>query len=303
MNTEKLGLPLLSVIVPITRMANRLGTLKKWIQDCQYQNLEIILVHDKRDDETGIELVSIIEENPNLQLSIIEGKFGAPGIARNAGLIKATGKWIVFWDCDDQPKLENVCKILQEEEIRKENRVEVVIGQFSTSRDNIYMNETLRIRDITLMDVALNPGLWRMVFRRNTIKNFRFTDSKMAEDQNFISMIDLPKLHYKFVDIHFYTYHLGVQNQLTSESYAINDIPKAIAITFNKVKVSTGESKNFNGVMFIRQVITGISKGSQIVKIVSIRFLILAIFFSGFRTSSTVSKSFSFFVKSKNRNL
>ena len=60
MNTEKLGLPLLSVIVPITRMANRLGTLKKWIQDCQYQNLEIILVHDKRDDETGIELVSII---------------------------------------------------------------------------------------------------------------------------------------------------------------------------------------------------------------------------------------------------
>jgi len=303
MNTEKLGMPLLSVIVPITRMANRLGTLKKWIQDCQYQNLEIILVHDKRDDETGIELVSIIEENPNLHLSIIEGKFGAPGIARNAGLIKATGKWIVFWDCDDQPNLENVCKILQEEEIRKDNRVEVVIGQFRTSRDNIYMNKTLRIRDITLMDVALNPGLWRMVFRRNTIKNFRFTDSKMAEDQNFISMIDLPKLRYKFVDIHFYTYHLGVQNQLTSKSEAINDISKAISITLIKLNNCNGESKEFNGMLFIRQVITGITKGSPFVKLSSIKFLSIALFFSGLQTSSTILKNFTFLAKSKNRKL
>jgi glycosyltransferase involved in cell wall biosynthesis len=303
MNTEKLGMPLLSVIVPITRMANRLGTLKKWIQDCQYQNLEIILVHDKRDDETGIELVSIIEENPNLHLSIIEGKFGAPGIARNAGLIKATGKWIVFWDCDDQPNLENVCKILQEEEIRKDNRVEVVIGQFSTSRNNIYINKTLRIRDITLMDVALNPGLWRMVFRRNTIKNFRFTDSKMAEDQNFISMIDLPKLRYKFVDIHFYTYHLGVQNQLTSKSEAINDISKAISITLIKLNNCNGESKEFNGMLFIRQVITGITKGSPFVKLSSIKFLSIALFFSGLQTSSTILKNFTFLAKSKNRKL
>lgn len=303
MNMRNLGLPLLSIVVPVTRMANQLGTLTEWIQDCNYQNVEIILVHDISDNETGKELLEIIQNNPNVNISLIEGKFGAPGIARNAGLLKANAKWVVFWDSDDQPNLKNVMQILQEEELKNDSEIAVFIGQFKTLRQQIDWNETVKKLDSSLIDISLNPGLWRMVFRRNVIENCKFTNSKMAEDQNFISQIDLPKMHYKIVNIHFYTYYLGVPNQLTSKSEAINDISKAISITLIKLNSCNGESKEFNGMLFIRQVITGITKGSPFVKLSSIKFLSIALFFSGLQTSSTILKNFTFLAKSKNRKL
>jgi hypothetical protein len=40
------------------------------------------------------------------------------------------------------------------------------------------------------MSIAMDPGFWRMIFRREIIGSVRFTSYKMGEDQLFLLALD-----------------------------------------------------------------------------------------------------------------
>lgn len=275
MNTIKTKGPLLTAVVPVTLMANRLSLLEGWIKNCTEKSIEIILLHDIRDEETSQELKKIVSSNLKLNIVIFEEKFGSPGTAKNLGIEIANGEWITFWDSDDIPNVDAVLNVLNSE-LDKGN-FEVIIGQF-----NVYDVTNSRLiererNDSSFSDVAMNPGIWRMLFRNDSIGDVRFPSFKMAEDQNFLSALQVPEKKTKFIDDILYTYHLGNLGQLTSQKSAVDEILSAARFTLLRIKDSKGQTREFNATLYSRQIITGITKGSLKVKLMCINLFIKSI--------------------------
>lgn len=302
MNSYKSDEILLSAIVPITLMAGRLNLLKRWTAIAENKPIEILLIHDIADEETGRELKEILAATDNKKIILIEGEFGSPGLARNIGIDKATGNWITFWDSDDKPELETVLEILQKNYHIGE--LDLIIGQF-----NVFVMDNGRIspnvsRTRNLIDISLNPGLWRMIFRRDAIKNAYFQSFRMAEDQNFLSTINLPTLNYKILDNIFYTYYTGTSSQLTAQQSAINEIFQAAKFTLGRIANSNKANQKFNCILFTRQIITGLKKGSWIIKLNCLGLFLCSFFLSGSVVSrSIVGSVFTIIINQKNRKL
>ena len=88
-----------SVIVPIYRVAKFLPKCIESIQKQDYENLEIILVDDGSDDDSG----NIADQYAatDKRIVVLHKQNGGVSSARNAGLGKASGEYICFVDGDD----------------------------------------------------------------------------------------------------------------------------------------------------------------------------------------------------------
>lgn len=256
---------ILSVIVPISSMAERLNLIQDWLKLLEFQPVEVILVHDQNDINTSLELNSLISNHQNNGIIFIEDKIGSPGLARNRGLQVASGDWVVFWDSDDEPNVIEILKILADYETTA--NFDVIIGQFRVYDCEIKRLLPERKPDLSLKAIALNPGLWRMLFRRNIILNLKFNKFRMAEDQNFLSDIKLSERNIKIIKNVFYTYYINNENQLTKNKNAVNEIVSAAAYTFTKIKSSKSINRSFDCTLFARQIATGIKKGSFLTKL------------------------------------
>ena len=117
----------LTVIIPVHKMSGRLHEVRLMIEAATSYN--VIVVHDVGDFETGEQLKEIIDSNQARTISLIEGNFGSPGAARNAGLRVANSTWVTFWDCDDRPIFKTY-KEFMENESSKYGTSDLVIYNF-----------------------------------------------------------------------------------------------------------------------------------------------------------------------------
>lgn len=236
-------------------MAGRLEFLSEWLTEAIKYDLEVVIVHDKQDPETSRELRTLIFNCKNPKIQLIEGFFGNPGSARNAGLELVSGNWIVFWDSDDLPQID---KILNETYVAR-NEVEVVIGQYEV----INLKTGIVSSDgehKSIQDVAMNPALWRMIFKSESIQGVRFPSLRMAEDQVFLSRIRIAEKRIQFTSSVFYKYHTGVSSQLTNSKDALSDLPKAIRQINCYAKVGSSNQLKFDIFLITRQLITALTK-------------------------------------------
>jgi glycosyltransferase involved in cell wall biosynthesis len=218
----------LSVIVPITRMSGRLENLKKVIERILISNVQVVLIHDYQDADTSTELAFFKSLNPTSNLVLTEGRFGSPGIARNAGLKEASGKYITFWDSDDKPQVD---EYLQFADRTLNANFDLGVSGFSIENKNGEFREfEIASKELAseLRSIAMRPGLWRFIFSRRIIDNLHFTDSKMGEDQVFIvKAILAAKRTFVFREC-TYQYLTGTENQLTQNKVNIRFILQSL---------------------------------------------------------------------------
>ena len=116
---------ILSIVVPIHNMHQKLNQLNQWISTVPDTSVEVILVDDFTSEESSEEIEKLARFHSRLNMKLISGKFNSPGKARNAGLLEATGVWIIFADSDDTLYVEPVLKFLL-----KSNPINVEVFQF-----------------------------------------------------------------------------------------------------------------------------------------------------------------------------
>ncbi|SCY42657.1 glycosyltransferase family 2 protein [Butyrivibrio sp. INlla14] len=90
---------LVSVIVPVYNTEEYLEECLDSILEQTYKNLEVILVNDGSTDNSSL-ICSLYEERDS-RVCVINKENGGLSSARNAGIRKANGEYLVFVDSDD----------------------------------------------------------------------------------------------------------------------------------------------------------------------------------------------------------
>jgi glycosyltransferase involved in cell wall biosynthesis len=275
MDTKSESPKLLSVVVPVRKMAGKLEFLTNWLQQEATKSMQVIIVHDYYDDETANELKQIISRANLGNIRFLEGHFGNPGSARNAGLVLANTAWISFWDSDDLPDVEEFLAMIQSANAQG---AECAVGSFSVFRGSIENQGKKHVIDSKnksyFDDIAMNPGIWRWAFRSSILGETRFLPILMGEDVTFLADLNVVDRKIFSSSRIVYNYQIGFAGQLTSQSDLISDLVISAEFLLTKLQKSSTRMKRFVAILFCRQVLTVIGKGKYRSKINLLIFLV-----------------------------
>ena len=118
---------LLSIIVPVYNVEKYIRPCMESIfrQDLDENTFEVIIVNDGTEDRSMEVIQDIIEQHKNI--TVLNQENQGLSVARNNGIAKAKGEYVLMPDSDDL-LIENSLKPLLEKAI--ETRVDLVVADF-----------------------------------------------------------------------------------------------------------------------------------------------------------------------------
>jgi glycosyltransferase involved in cell wall biosynthesis len=208
----------ITIVVPFHKLE---GTEQffRWICELnKYKSIKVIVVIDS-DDRNIFERLSNLKFK-NLQL--ITKKVGAPGLARNLALANLVSEYVMFADSDDFVYLDSVLRILDKP--RDSNLIVASYEKFNMKTKKV----TKHKYPTNMIEFAVEPALWRIIFKCSEIKDLNFTHFRMAEDQIFIlhyfrnekTITSTGEIVYRYL-----THH---KDQITNQESALKELGHAI---------------------------------------------------------------------------
>ena len=195
-------------------MAGRLQNLESWLREIRDLDVEAILVHDKQDEETSIELTSLLKALNSENIHVIEQTVNSPGLARNLGLQIAKGSWIQFVDSDDVVLVSEVLA-----SIHKSWDSNAIVGRFrwvdSESNKSRNSPQWALSKRKNFRQLFVDPGLWRITLKMDFIQGKTFSELRLAEDILYMYSLDLVPEEICFVDSFHYEYFINQESQLS----------------------------------------------------------------------------------------
>jgi glycosyltransferase involved in cell wall biosynthesis len=241
-------------------MSGRLKPLEESISTALSAGLKVIVVHDKVDDSTEVELRGFFANQDQTNMELLTGVYNSPGGARNAGVLRVKTEWVTFWDSDDQPVTENLIQLY---EIVEKTNSDLGIGGYADTNSvrqtvsNLYRNEPPDLNAI-----ALAPGIWRMIFRTSLVAGSPFQTLLLAEDQILLSDLQLTKKKIVFLNSITYNYLSGNPKSLTGQSRKTEDLVHSISHLLLNIKDQTSVAqREFDWIMLAKQALTLLKYG------------------------------------------
>jgi glycosyltransferase EpsJ len=198
-------MPKFSVVIPVYNAEMYLDRCLHSLLIQNYDDYEIILIDDGSTDKSGQICDLYAKENSNIR--VIHGENEGLGIARNKGMRKSRGEYIVFVDNDDYVE-ENYFEILSES-VRKGYDVITfsynIIGQQDKQRPPVYgckregeccilTRKEIEKRLLNTVEYASSDFwfVWRRCYKTEfLLKNNIFYDEKVRVGDDIIFNIKL----------------------------------------------------------------------------------------------------------------
>src|SRR4051794_29995782 len=95
--------PVLSVIVPVSNMEKYIGQCLSAILSIPDSTMEVIVVDDGSTDGTTV----VLDSFADARLKVLRKSHGGVSAARNAGFKHSRGEFVLPFDADDIPVVEN----------------------------------------------------------------------------------------------------------------------------------------------------------------------------------------------------
>ena len=245
----------LTAIIPVKNLSGGIKRLEDTIRTALHFKVNVIVVHDREKECVSSEmlaLLALLDSFKAAEFRYVTEDVGAPGLARNLGLQTPSSGYTAFWDADDAPQISDILKTLKNDT----NNWDILIGQYTKidSLSGLKIGEDSNHLD--LEQVALNPGLWRMVFRNDFIKGVRFNSAVMGEDQDFFAQCLAKNPNLEISKSIFYNYYVNVQGQLTGNPKAVQSLEREILKTVRFQKNATEQCLHAQMIMQFRKIIT-----------------------------------------------
>lgn len=174
--------PKISIIIPVYNAEDYLSRCFTSILANNYENLEIIPVNDGSKDGSQKVIDEYKEQYPEIFNPIIQENQGI-GMARNNGMEKASGEYLMFIDNDDFIDSDYIEKHIQEIE---KNDYDIVISGYKRVSDNkklfeVILDETYRWTRY----ISIAP--WGKLYKTSYLKNndIKFLKTPIGEDVYF----------------------------------------------------------------------------------------------------------------------
>ena len=191
--------------------------MKSWVRESISLGIQIILIRDSFSNQLKNQFLTAFRgEVDRNEITVLDSTGKSPGSSRNSGFAVAESDWITFWDCDDFP---NPRSVLQEVD-NAPAFVDAVVGQY----------EINGIRQTTkdILDIAVNPGNWRIAYRKKFIGETKFATHSWGEDQLFMIETGLLTAEIHISNSVFYNYRVGLSTQLTNQKAHFASLEGAI---------------------------------------------------------------------------
>lgn len=198
-----------TVIVPVYNVEKYLRKCLDSLINQTYKNLEIIVVDDGSTDNS----VKICDEfaNKDNRITVIRQKNGGISIARNVGLDKMTGSYVIFVDSDDYLEINAVEKFLK---ISITEGADIVCSEtIIIFKDRIVHNSnkenekysTELIKEKILLDKLGNHVITKF-YKAELWKNIRFPEKLVYEDFYIMPSVcvNAKKIVYKCEPLYYY---------------------------------------------------------------------------------------------------
>lgn len=246
---RKRNMKLLSITVPCYNsedyMKNCVESLLKGGED-----VEIIIVNDGSKDSTAQIADDYAKEYPTI-VKVIHKENGGHGSAVNAGIDNATGLFFKVVDSDDWVKESAYMKILDtlRELAGGEKSLDMLISNFVYEKEGVkrkkvmHYHHTLPENELfTWSDVKhFKKGhyilMHSVIFRTKLLKecNLRLPEHTFYVDNIFV-FEPLPYVkNMYYLDVNFYRYYIGREDQSVNESVMISRIDQQILV--NKLMI------------------------------------------------------------------
>lgn len=233
----------LSIVIPIYNAEKYLDRcLKSVMNDCPNSGVEIILVNDGSKDASG----NIAEqwENSDPRIRLINQSNQGVSVARNTGIVNATGEYITFVDADDLlapdyfahvlPKLNCGIDLILYSHYYENEQHHFIEKQLPLSEGIRYTNTDLLRLPLTWTSNAV----WDKVFKRSIIVDHMVQFPQgMKTSEDLIFFISLVKFvnNYEYIPkpLYYYCYVLsGAVRQFRPEYFHDLEIVYQIATQY-----------------------------------------------------------------------
>lgn len=210
----------ISIVVPVYQTSQYLNTCLNSIAQQTYKDLEVILVDDGSEDESGSICDNVADKDPRFK--VIHQENQGVSTARNNGLKFCTGEYIMFVDSDDwlEPRCcESVLKKIRESKSdicffemcvvqnveKKDTKALTTLNQLTTKTELLRL--TIPFRDGDSVDDMVFYGPYCKLFKRDVILGVSFlTNLKYGEDAIFNFEAVYSADNYCFLHEQFYYY-------------------------------------------------------------------------------------------------
>lgn len=223
--------PLVSVIVPVYNTGKEASKLVDLFLSI-YDNIEIVLVDDGSEDDS----LKLLQEKQkqNKKVFVYTKKNGGASSARNFGIDKATGEYILFMDSDDEVEKSYVKKLVAAitkkgvdlamagklyRRLATGHEKALFVNPLDPQReDETFKNYVLRLLNSDGRIYAVNDK----IFRADIIKNnhLKFEENvTFAEDTRFVlNYLSNIEGRIEFIYEPLYIYNFGTETSTVSNS-------------------------------------------------------------------------------------
>lgn len=237
--------PLISVIVPIHNVEAYLSDCLDSILQQTHQNLEVILINDGSEDSSQAIAENYVEKDKRFQLINQESKGVAA--ARNEGLDRAHGEYIMFLDSDDKIAQETIENLLIP--INGKTRI-FSMGKYSTQdileqRHKDIQTHSVKGTLLARLKAVQSSGYpsfspWGKLYSRDIFEAIRFPNFPIHEDTAIILPVIDSVDEVVLVDQTFWYYR-----QVTSSITNVNISERNFAIfDKNEMQIKFAKEKH-----------------------------------------------------------
>ena len=235
---NQMFLPKVSVIIPVYNAEKYIEECLKSILEQSLYEIEVICVDDGSKDQSLAILRKYEEQDSRIKVMTQNNQFA--GIARNNGMLNASGEYYAFIDADDYLERNSLEKLYLIAKNRKLDFIKAKAYLSDEKSHRIYsdpyytfdafgkenFNNIVSFEDMPARALSLADVPWNGLYRADFIKNndIKFNHLQCVNDRSFFIHCLLTAKRFAVVDIFLTYYRVNMSESLVGIRNIIREI-------------------------------------------------------------------------------